>query len=128
MANIENLIHSLIQRTKDKKFLWEYLVGFPKLKNLSTHIATVNSDYFLDPNHFDMDLSFYAEYKDGYFVLLNVEPEILLFAFPTLDAHVKAPLNAQYQFQTELVRLSNLASRQHPNVEDFIDEFLADKD
>ena len=72
--------------------------------------------------------SFGEQYKDGYFVLLNVEPKILLFAFPTLDARVKAPLNAQYQFQTELVRLSNLASRQHPNVEDFIDEFLADKD
>ena len=91
MANVENLIHSLIQRTKDKKLL-------------------------------------YAEYKDGYFVLLNVEPEILLIAFPTLDARVKSPLNSQYQFQTELVRLSNLAARQHPNVEDFIDEFLADKD
>lgn len=128
MANVENLIHSLIQRTKDKKILWEYLAGFPKLKDLSIHVATANSDYFLDPNHFDMDLSFYAEYKDGYFVLLNVEPEILLIAFPTLDARVKSPLNAQYQFQTELVRLSNLAARQHPNVEDFIDEFLADKD
>lgn len=128
MANVENLIHSLIQRTKDKKILWEYLAGFPKLKDLSIHVATANSDYFLDPNDFDMDFSFYAEYKDGYFVLLNVEPKILLFAFPTLDARVKAPLNAQYQFQTELVRLSNLAARQHPNVEDFIDEFLADKD
>lgn len=128
MANVENLIHSLIQRTKDKKILWEYLAGFPKLKDLSIHVATANSDYFLDPNHFDMDLSFYAEYKDGYFVLLNVEPEILLIAFPTLDARVKSPLNSQYQFQTELVRLSNLAARQHPNVEDFIDEFLADKD
>lgn len=128
MANVENLIHSLIQRTKDKKLLWEYLAGFPKLKDLSIHVATANSDYFLDPNDFDMDFSFYAEYKDGYFVLLNVEPKILLFAFPTLDARVKAPLNAQYQFQTELVRLSNLAARQHPNVEDFIDEFLADKD
>ena len=127
MANVENLIHSLIQRTKDKKLLWEYLAGFPKLKDLSIHVATANSDYFLDPNHFDMDLSFYAEYKDGYFVLLNVEPEILI-AFPTLDARVKSPLNSQYQFQTELVRLSNLAARQHPNVEDFIDEFLADKD
>ena len=128
MANVENLIHSLIQRTKDKKILWEYLAGFPKLKDLSIHVATANSDYFLDPNDFDMDFSFYAEYKDGYFVLLNVEQKILLFAFPTMDARVKAPLNAQYQFQTELVRLSNLASRQHPNVEDFIDEFLADKD
>lgn len=128
MANVENLIHSLIQRTKDKKLLWEYLAGFQKLKDLSIHVATANSDYFLDPNHFDMDLSFYAEYKDGYFVLLNVEPEILLIAFPTLDARVKSPLNSQYQFQTELVRLSNLAARQHPNVEDFIDEFLADKD
>ena len=128
MANVENLIHSLIQRTKDKKLLWEYLAGFQKLKDLSIHVATANSYYFLDPNDFDMDFSFYAEYKDGYFVLLNVEPKILLFAFPTLDARVKAPLNAQYQFQTELVRLSNLASRQHPNVEDFIDEFLADKD
>ena len=128
MANVENLIHSLIQRTKDKKLLWEYLAGFQKLKDLSIHVATANSDYFLDPNDFDMDFSFYAEYKDGYFVLINVEPKILLFAFPTLDARVKAPLNAQYQFQTELVRLSNLASRQHPNVEDFIDEFLADKD
>ena len=107
MANVENLIHSLIQRTKDKKLLWEYLAGFPKLKDLSIHVATANSDYFLDPNHFDMDLSFYAEYKDGYFVLLNVEPEILLIAFPTLDARVKSPLNSQYQFQTELVRLSN---------------------
>lgn len=128
MANVENLIHSLIQRTKDKKILWEYLAGFPKLKDLSIHVATANSDYFLDPNDFDMDFSFYAEYKDGYFVLLNVEPEILLIAFPTLDARVKSPLNSQYQFQTELVRLSNLAARQHPNVEDFIDEFLADKD
>ena len=128
MANVENLIHSLIQRTKDKKLLWEYLAGFPKLKDLSIHVATANSDYFLDPNHFDMDLSFYAEFYDGYFVLLNVEPEILLIAFPTLDARVKSPLNSQYQFQTELVRLSNLAARQHPNVEDFIDEFLADKD
>lgn len=128
MANIEKLIHSLIQRTKDKKILWEYLAEFPKLKDLSNHVATANSDYFLDPNHFDIDLSFYAEYKNGYFVLLNIEPEILLIAFPTLDAHVKAPLNAQYQFQTELVRLSNLAARQHPNVEDFIDEFLADED
>ena len=39
MANVENLIHSLIQRTKDKKILWEYLAGFPKLKDLSIHVA-----------------------------------------------------------------------------------------
>ena len=126
MTYIEKLLPVLINKTKDKKLSWEYIVSFPKLKNMAIHLVD-SDDFLFNLEIFDEDSSFYAQYKNGYFVLLNTDSAAYLLAFPTIDAKVNKALNDRYSHQSDLKRLTNLAIKQHPNVEDFIDEFLADE-
>ena len=126
MATTKKLISSLIQQTKNGKLNWDYLSNYHKLETIATDILEDFSEYALDENDVDSDLSFYTEYKTGFFILLNVNLEILLIALPTIDARVHKPLNTDYEHQAELLRLQNLAVKQHPNVEDFVEDFIND--
>lgn len=121
-SKIEAVIAGLIQKTKEKKLYWDYIFTNSAIANISLEICE------LKRNEIDDSLSFYAKYKDGYFVLINISPEIFLIALPTKDAYryVNAPLNPNLDHQSDLLRLTNLAVRQHPNIEDFIDDFLSD--
>ena len=126
MATTEKLISSLIQQTKDGKLNWDYLSNFRKLETITMNILEEFTEYSLDENDTDPDLSFFTKYKTGFFILLNTIPEILLIALPTIDARVHKPLNSFSEHQAELLRLTNLAVKQHPNIEDFVEDFLND--
>lgn len=126
MATTEKLISSLIQQTKDGNLYWDYLSNLHKLEMIAASILEEFTEYDLDEDDVDSDLSFYTKYKTGFFILLNIKPEILLIALPTIDAHIRKPLNTDYEHQSELLRLTNLAVKQHPNVEDFVEDFIND--
>lgn len=123
-SKVEAVIASLILKTKENKLYWDYIFTNSDIANISSEICDLRID------EIDEGLSFYTKYRDGYFVLINCSPEIFLIAFPTEDAYryVNEPLNPDLDYQSDLLRLTNLAVKQHPNVEDFIDAFLLDSE
>ncbi len=125
MLPTTQLISALISKTKNKKIYWEYLSKFPKLELIIHNIINEND---LDIDFFEEDSSFYIQYKNGFFALISSPSGTFLFALPAIDAKVKAPLNSCFDYQSDLVRLVNLAIKQHPNLEDFIDDFLNSAD
>ncbi len=126
----KDVIEALIQKTKEKKIYWNYLITKSDLIHISLEICKSAS------MQIDEGLSFYTKYKNGFFVLINtpckkganLDPQIYLIALLPTDFHRPAGslLNPDLDYQSSLLRLTNLAVRQHPNVEDFIDDFLSD--
>lgn len=125
MASTFAVIEKLISLTKDR-LKWEYIdenkAILSKCNTLLEKIDTIVKNK-----------SFYTQFGSGYFVILSVDSfdnsidgvfELYLVAIPSLSARDITLLNSFNEAQMELQRLLNLAIKQHPNTEDFLEEFM----
>lgn len=125
MASTFAVIEKLISLTKDS-LKWEYIDENKAI--LSKCNALLEKFDTIVKNK-----SFYTQFGSGYFVILSVDSidgsingvfDLYLVAIPSLSGRDITMLNYSSEAQMELQRLLNLAIKQHPNTEDFLEDFM----
>ncbi len=122
MQSTSKVIEKLIYLTKQNSINWEYLDSTNLIEIVSE--CTNYRDYQMD-----LKKSFYCKFGTGFFVLLKsseayYDPSIFLITIPSISSKDTVALNNSNEEQDTLLRLLNLAIKQHPSTEDFLDEFM----
>lgn len=124
----EKIIQKLIDETKNNNFDWHYLDNHLFVNDKTREMLNQENLKF----NFSINYknSYYYNFNNGFFVLVNGLntndlPIIYLLIIPSTSGRDTSILNNSTEYQTELLRLSNLISKQFPNVEDFLSDFLS---
>ena len=136
---VTKIADKLIQWSKENKLDWNYLEDDNALLKM---VDSRLCDYIVERSD-----SFYCNIGKGFFVLASVKyryldelnlftdnnrrtvamepPALFLISIPALNSRDHGCLNKYDEHQGVLLRLQNIAKRQYPNTEDFINEFMA---